>query len=43
MKFENNSGDSVTVGEKGVVVNMASGGRIVLGNWGDIVVRQAHT
>lgn len=35
MKFENNAGDSVTVSEKGVVVNMASGGRITLGNFGD--------
>lgn len=35
MKFENKSGDSVTMSEKGVVVNMAGGGRIVLGNWGD--------
>ncbi|HIH5626312.1 hypothetical protein [Kluyvera ascorbata] len=35
MKFENKSGDSVTMSEKGVVVNMANGGRITIGNWGD--------
>lgn len=35
MKFTNNSGSSVIVSEKGVVVNMASGGCISLGNWGN--------
>lgn len=35
MKFMNNSGSSVIVSEKGIVVNMAGGGRISLGNWGD--------
>lgn len=35
MKFENNAGDSVTMSEKGIVVNMAGGGRIVIGNLGD--------
>lgn len=34
MKFENKFGDSVTASEKGIVVNMAGGGRIVLGDWG---------
>ena len=34
MKFENNAGDSLTVSEKGVIINMASGGRIIFGNWG---------
>lgn len=35
MKFENNAGDSVAMSEKGVVVNMACGGRIFLGDLGD--------